>query len=215
MKIFLVFIFSILLSAAATFFLTNKPEQQHKPLVTPQSVSAFSLEDAPSDSLKGEITTMTGNVFWQSRIATEPAQLTRERDILQGENLITKNTGTLTLSYNNAAEITVSPNSELAVIQTLPANIVLTQKSGIADYHKIGTIPLSVQASNLLINQEKGMMTISIDDVHSSITVNVKEGNVSMAYTDSENTSVVSNVAAGNAFVFDTDLQTGSIQPLQ
>src|SRR3989344_3525327 len=49
--------------------------------------SLFSLENAPSESLKGKIEKMSGDIFWFGRVATEPARISSPIDVQQGENL--------------------------------------------------------------------------------------------------------------------------------
>ena len=199
----MVFLAAFLLSAAVTFFLTQ-PVEKPKKIVTPMSASAFSIEDAPSDSLRGKITSFSGDVFWQSRIATQPAQLTFERDILQGENLLTKETGNAGVAFKNTAGITILPDTEIAFIQTLPANVVIKQLSGSAEYTKLGNTPVSVQISDLLIDQKEGILQVSVNQDISEITVAVQDGNANVAYVDAEENSSVVSVTAGNAFVYNS-----------
>jgi hypothetical protein len=212
MKTGLLFLFFFLLSAEVTFILTQPKGQST--VVKPLSVSEFSMEDAPRDSLNGRITSFNGDVQWQSRVATEPAQLKRKRIILQGESIQTKDTGNVTFEFNNTASITLLANTEVAIIQSLPANLLLQQKTGDATYTKLGKISVSMQVSNLLINQEEGKLNISIDPDLSYVTVKVKEGSAKAAYTNSENVSTVVAVTAGNAFVFDLASLTGSVEPI-
>lgn len=203
MKVFFTFLFMFLVSAGITFFLTHKPEDEKKQIVRPFSVSSFSMEDAPSDALKGKIASMSGEVLWQSRVASEPARLDQPQEILQGENIVTRNTGSVALNFNDAAIITIDPDSELDIVQTLPANLVMTQKSGSILYQKPGIVPVSVKTGGLLVNQEEGTMRITFDVQQATVTVNVTEGKARVAHTDEEDTSVVREVTSGDSFVYE------------
>jgi hypothetical protein len=211
MKVFFSFLVMFILSAGIMFFLTNKPVEKNEALVKPISTSAFSMEDAPSESLRGHIASMSGDVLWQSRVATEPAQLVAQRDIMQGENLVTKDTGTLELIYQNVADIIVDQDSEIDIVQALPASIVITQQNGNVTYKKSGSIPLAVKISGLLVSLEEGTVTITFDNANTSVNVVASNGKAKVAYTDSDNTSEVTEVETGNTFVFDTDSLTGSL----
>jgi hypothetical protein len=214
MKVFLSFLVMFVLSAGITFFLTHNPVAKPQPLIKPLSESAFSVEDAPSDSLRGHIATMSGEILWQSRVATAPAALITQPEILQGENIVTKETGTIVLDYKNAARITIQPDSELDIVQSLPANLVMTQQSGTITFEKLGSVPLSVKSSNLLVNQDQGKMSITVSPDQTSVTVDVLEGTAHAAYTDENNTSQVTEIPEGNEFVFDISTQTSSLKPL-
>jgi hypothetical protein len=211
MKVFLSFLVMFLLSAGITFFLTHSPVLKRGPLIKPLSITSFSRENAPSDSLRGHIATMSGEVLWQSRVATSPAVLITQPEILQGENLVTKDTGTLVLSYLAAVKITLQPNSELDIVQTLPANIVVAQQNGTITYEKQGAIPVSVKISGLLVNLDKGNMSISLDPDQTTVTVQVMEGQAHAAYTDDTNTSQVTAIPEGSTFTYDINSGSGSL----
>ena len=92
-KIFLALLLFLLGSATAVvlFFWKNHSSVQSFIILGEEidhyQTTNFSLENAPIDSLRGEITEMAGDIFWQSRTATTPAELTDKITVQQGENL--------------------------------------------------------------------------------------------------------------------------------
>ena len=71
--IFLIFAFRIIIQIINS-------QQLQSPLAT----LSFSLETAPSESLRGTIVSLSGDVGWQSRISTQAAQITKSMQIQQG-----------------------------------------------------------------------------------------------------------------------------------
>src|SRR5437763_1209366 len=97
----LIFLISMLLGTIFIFVILIPPQ---KNIQTPHNVSAlptsaFSLENAPTKSLRGTIQTLTGEVEWQSRTATTPAALTTIATIQQAERLVTKDTGNVVVAF--------------------------------------------------------------------------------------------------------------------
>lgn len=164
----------------------------------------FSLENAPADSLRGKIATLSGDVKWQDRVATQSSQITNPINIQQGEQLITGDNGKVQVEIPAAVIINISPKSDLSFVQTLPQNIVLSQTKGEVEYQKIGTVPVSIRVLRLLV-EEKGDITISVSDTLPIITINVHTGSVTVAYNDSQNVSTVKTINSGNQFIFNND----------
>lgn len=175
------------------------------------NLSNFSLVNAPKESLRGTITSMTGEVKWESRIATEAAKITVPITVQQGESLSTGEAGTLSLLFDKNLQIDFSPKTEIGIIQTLPADLVFFQKSGTADYKKLSTTPVSIRALHLLI-ENGGQVMISVDGEVGVVTLNVVSGTSTVAYNDINNISRVLEVDAGKKLIFNDDTRRAVVK---
>lgn len=207
MRLALFFLLAICVGFAGTFAYRTYTKHQ---IETP-APSTFSLENPPSNSLKGQITTFSGDAFLQSRTASLPAELTSLQEVVQGENLVTKDKGTITVAFANRETLTIAPNSEIDFIQTLPANIVVAQQAGKIQYTKSSTVPFSITAFSLLVNQQQGTLTVLVDNKNKTATVEVKNGSVQLAYVDTDQNTQVVNLSQGQTFVYDATTQTGDV----
>src|SRR5579863_6283243 len=99
---------------------------QQDDLFVPNSAltTKFSLTNAPVNSLKGNIITMSGMVTWLSRVAKNPVQLSVSRMIQQGEELGTGKDGNATVVIQNNSTLTLLPNSDVNFIQLLSEDLV-------------------------------------------------------------------------------------------
>ncbi len=212
MKSTLLFFAAIIVAAVLVIAIFNRPTaQKQEPLISPIATSGgFSLEQAPSKSLKGTIS-FTGSLEWQSRIATMPALLTQPVSLQQGEIIITKDTGRATIEFPNAVSISASPNTEIEFIQTLPDNFVVLQRQGKADYKKSGTTPLSLRILGMILKQNEGEISASIDDTGSLLTISVIKGSITAAYNDVDYLSNVLTVSEGETLTFDNETKTATI----
>lgn len=181
---------------------------------TPLALSSFSLDLAPSKSLRGTIVSLSGEVGWQSRTATQPAQISKLIQIQQGEGIATKDTGRVTVVFSKIADIIIDPETEINFIQTLPTNILIEQNSGTVDYEALNANSLNVRIQNLIIKINKGKVTASINKEQTHITVDVKEGTITAGYNDLNYVTRVVNIDSDNRFTFRTDTKKMSILPL-
>lgn len=168
------------------------------PSATPFS---FSIDDPPTQTLQGQILNSSGEIKWQSRSATEAAQLTQKVPILQGEQLETGDNGHLTLQFPDVSQIRLNPESKLYVAQTLPANLLFDQKIGSATYQKLGQLPVSIRSGFLLIKQNEGILTVETDADY--ITVSVNQGSATIAYNDADFVSQLVEIKAGDQLIAD------------
>ena len=169
----------------------------------------FSLEEAPSDSIRGQITGMSGEIWWQSRTATEPAQLTEVITIQQGEVLIASDEGKLTVSFNPAATISLFPETQVEIIQTLPLNLVFNQTKGIGQYQVSGTNPVIIRSFNLIVNIDEGLLNIDTDEESGVITLSLKTGMAKVGYNSPEFDSKVWSLEPGDIFEYDSNERRG------
>ncbi len=123
---------------------------------------------------------------------------------------MTKANGKMTVAFADSETMTILPNSEIDIIQTLPANIVISQPQGTIQYKRSGNVPFSINAQSLLINHNQGSLTISVDKKNQTTTVMVQNGTAQLAYADTDQTSHVVTVSQGQSFVYDATAQTGN-----
>lgn len=185
------FLFSVASGVVLMVFYTKFTE--HKPTPTPakavSNLTQFDPQKAPSESLKGAITSFSGIVKWQSRIATEAAQISFKVPIQQGEQIETEADGRATVEFQNVCSVRILPNSKVNFAQTLPTNLVMVQRQGSVEYQKLGEDNLSVRVLHLLIELNSGDATISISQDQPQVFVYVKKGSITVAFNDAHNIS--------------------------
>lgn len=216
LKEILIFIPIALVVAAATVigYRTYQAAQVPPAKKTLPPTSHFSLAKAPSDSITGIITNLTGKVSWESRTATQSAEITTPYPMIeQGELLTTDKKGKTTVSFPSIGSVTMFPQTTVSFIQTLPLNFVVEQPEGEAAYTKTGVVPISVRSMHLLINQNSGTMDISADKDLERIRISIAEGTATVAYNDLDLVSHVETVEQGTVYVFDDDTRTSIVLP--
>lgn len=164
--------------------------------------TTFSLEEAPSDSIRGTITSMSGGVWWMSRVATAPALLKKPVIVQQGDTLIASDEGKLTVQFASASAVMLSPQSEVDIVQTLPINLVFHQPKGSVQYTVSGTHPVSVRSLNMIVHIGSGLMTIDTDPETGDIVLSQKEGSATIAYNSPAFVSKVWELAPGDVFEY-------------
>lgn len=211
MKYILLFLLSVLIGFTS-FVIYRKYSVSHIK-TPPYRAKPFSLDVPPAKSLKGQIESMTGDIEWQSRSATEPAKLTQKKPVLQGEEFWTKEDGTLNIRFENVVEITADANTHLNIVQTLPMNFVVLQDSGAAAYKKSpAAAPTSIRTLHVLTQLNDGEADVEVDDT--AITLTVKTGSVTVAYNDKKNISRVVTINGGNTYTFDDKTRKGETKPI-
>jgi hypothetical protein len=174
------------------------------PPITIQNIvklSRFSLEKAPSKALVGSLTSVSGEVNYEPRLATESAKLERPVLIQQGDILETGENGTFRLVFKDAAEINVLPLSAINIAQTLPANIVIVQSGGEAAYKKNSTIPLSLRVLHLLIEVDEEA-NVLVETAKSLVTVKSVKGDATLAFNNLNNETQIIKLEEGATLVF-------------
>ncbi len=171
-------------------------------------LTKFSLEEAPSDSIRGQITAMSGEIWRQDRIATEPARLTEPVAIQQGEILIASDDGHLSVSFAAAAAITLFPKTQVEIVQTLPLNLVFNQDKGLAQYQTSGSSPVTVRSLNLIVNVN-GLLNIDTDEESGEIILSLKTGQAAVAYNSPDFISKKWDLDPGDVFKYDSNERQG------
>ncbi len=215
MKNLLLFVFFILIGIGISIgYFTWSKTKIKKSNIAKHEKKEFSIEKAPSESLRGTITSMSGEVQWQSRIATEPAKLNDPHEIQQGEELIASNGAKLTLEFQDSTKLTIFPDSHLSIIQTLPTNMVFSQPKGKILYEKLGKSPVSIRSLHLVTLINEGSLELSIDEENSEIRANVLEGSAQIAYNDLELLSHVETVKKNQIITFNDVTRDISVEDL-
>ncbi|MBI3980725.1 hypothetical protein HY345_01885 [Candidatus Microgenomates bacterium] len=216
MKRILIIIFCFSLGVISAYFFIlwqNKKEVAKIVSFLPEKItpskSAFSLENAPTESLKATISSISGEILWQSRTATEPgALLSKDLPIQQGEKLIASKSGSLTLNFDLAGELSLFPNTEIEIVQTLPVNLVFKQTQGVVDYEsKANTF--AVLINRLLVSFSNAAANVSVNDTTGVITVKVYRGQVTAAYNDKNFLSQRFLLQENDRFIFDNEKRQG------
>src|SRR6185437_11369459 len=147
MKLFLLFIVFFLIGLAIV--LSNHYwNSQILPsgFSIPSVTTKFSLKNAPSESLRGTITSMSGDVNWLSRTDAKSTQLKTKQTVQQGEEVSTGNNGKAVINIKNTAVLAIQPNSHISIIQLLPQNFVFVQDKGTVDYGNAVKYPTTVRS---------------------------------------------------------------------
>lgn len=214
MKTFLIVILSFIFGMAISLIIRYGLNQKFMPLAKNNlpNPTHFSLINPPDKSVNGKILFLSGNVFWENRIATQPSKLILPTPIEQGEELYTKNNGQISINFPNFGTITLLPNSNLDIIQTLPENLVILQNKGKAVYQKQGNNAFSIRTFNLLINLKQGESVVNINLKTQTATINVEKGLITTAFIDSQGNTDTLNVYQKQSFIFNNNTSTGAVQ---
>lgn len=218
MKSFLFFLISILIGTISVWGYTQYSQKDTFPTpilqkTRPTKTVNYSIKDPPKNALIGTITTLEGDAQWESRTATEPAELKQNHRIVQGEKIVTYKDGGSSILFGQDTTISIKQNSTVSFVQTLPQSIVVAQEKGTVTYsQELDTTPVSVRVRNLLIRLQKGSMSISLKDEDPIILVQIRKGIATAAYNDDSFNSQVIAIEKGETFVYDSDARDGAIE---
>ena len=204
MKNFGLVIVCFIIGMGLMVFFTPKKQISKKQMPSP----TFSVANPPIDSLRGSISTRSGTLFWESRIATEPAQLIETVSIQQGERLITKEKSSSTLNFEKFGTIELDENADISFIQTLPIDFVVAQKNGTISYEVNGKTPLSVRLRSALITKSSGTILIKMAEGDSIVEISTTKGIAQIGYNDIENVSQVFTLKEGQVYEYNSDERT-------
>ena len=224
-KNFLILLFFLLLGALTTIGYrkwgegkqTREPKVVLKPIqdskAGPSDMSGnFSLENPPSNSLKGKVAAQTGQVFWKSRVATESSSLSPETRIQQGEEVETGEGGNLTIEFAGVRSLNILSKSRVNVIQTLPDNLVFQQTDGTVIYKNTSGLPLAVRSLGLLTQFVSGEVKITINKSTSIVTLEVTKGSATAAYNDLKFISHTLTINEGKVLTFNNPKKKASVK---
>ncbi len=215
MKQLIIFILS--LGVGVGLFLGYK--NYHKPpIIVPKKVTmtplapyTFPLDTAPIDSLAGSLASFSGDVYFQSRVASEPAHITTPIQLHQGEKVVTGE-GTAEIQFPQIIEATMSANTEFEFIQTIPTAPVFLQTQGSVSYTKTGTTLPSIRTMRLVSIINDGMSTFTVDTDNNMVTIDVVSGSVTVGFNDSDNITNQLTINQDQQYLFDNELRQGRIR---
>lgn len=203
-KRLLLFSLSLLVGIAFILFVAEILVLRNQGIVSPYvDLTAFAPEIAPSESISGKITSLTGKVMWESRMATVAAQIYAPIQLQQGEELQTGDNGVVKAQFDSVCKMVISPKSDVSIVQTLPANFVFLQTMGTVEYERLSSIPLSIRALHLLIDESNGDIVVGVDNDAKMVTIETKTTPVTIAYNDNNLTSHMETIAKGVTVQFD------------
>lgn len=205
LRLILVFIFFVLIGILGVIgykLMTKSPGKQITNIIQNVVRPNYSIETAPSESIRGTIIKMDGEVKWESRVATEAAIITSPRELQQGEEIDTGDSGNVAMEFPGAADITMSPKTQIDFVQTLPASFVISEASGSADIKKMGSVPVSIRVLHLLVKQNDGELSIGVDNHNSLINLNIISGSITIAFNDLNLVSKEMNFVSGQRITF-------------
>lgn len=195
----LVFAYFKIVRSISEIRLPNLPSISIADLI---KLSRFSLEKAPSQSLVGKVSSMSGEVKYASRMATESAHISVAPDqVQQGESFSTGEGGSISIVFDQVVSVDIGSNSIVDIIQTLPKDLVFNQPYGTAIYSKTGNSPVSVRSKHLLV-EDNGTIELSVSEQDPVVRLAVKSGSAIAAYNDASNISRVYSIDAGQTLVF-------------
>jgi hypothetical protein len=157
---------------------------------------------------------MSGEIKWQSRVATEAAQIKKPISIQQGEELISGEDGSATIYYQNGLRLFLSPGSHVSFVQMLSTNFVFNQLKGEVEYQKRSSVPLAIRSLHLLIQMDdsNGDIQMTIDEKTAEVDLIIRRGSVRIAFNDEKNLSNVINLREGDHYQFDDKKRQGSLE---
>ena len=205
MKYFVLFIIFLVIGFTSVLgyrLFTTRTSEPITNIINNITQPGFSVEEAPSQSIRGSIKEMSGEVNWVSRTATEGAKITSLQALQQGEEIQTGENGTFLAEFPNESTIRIQPKTQIDFVQTLPIDFVTSIASGSATFTKLSDIPVSIRAMHLLIRQNSGEISVGIDSDNSLVSVNVVSGSIRVAFNDLNLNSQVIDFSAGKKIIF-------------
>ncbi len=196
--------------AAVSGFTIFKTQEQPPETVVKERrpTSSFSIEPAPSESIKGTITDRRGELLWESRVATEPAALSDNVLIQQGERLVTKDNSSVRIDFPRLGSISLNENADLSFIQTLPVNFVVNQTKGFVEYKIAGDVPLSIRIRSAILTKDNGNIEVTVTEGDSLIRISPLTGTATIGFNDLEYVSRVFELREGETYEYDSDQRT-------
>jgi len=212
MKLVLSLIASIFIGVFFVFLFHYFTHPTTSPQVnqTSEVISNYSLENAPTQSFSGEIISLSGDNKWESRTATEPGVLQKPSKLQQGEEVMTGSNGTMAIEFPKGLSMTLSANTDVSIIQTIPQSIVIAQKSGSVHYTKNEVSPLFIRNSSLLTELKSGEINVSMNN--NFTTISVLKGSIIAAYNNIDTKSMVTTVNAGERFIYNSIEKKGLVE---
>jgi hypothetical protein len=201
--------------AVVGYHYLRSSQQQTAPIVIPTTTNQVTPEPTfalvpPSEAVSGMLTVTSGHAEKLSRNETDYKEASTGAQILIGESVATKDNSIATATVSGIVSATLQSNAELVFANLFPEDFVLQQTTGKIEY--LVSAPISVRALHSLVTINPGDIIINIIDTDMSITV--KTGSVTFALVDTNNTTNVWNLNAGErANIDDANRYVYLVQP--
>lgn len=181
--------------------------------VTPIMLISPVAVEPPSESQKGTLSEVQGDVLHYPRVAKDWQQARNGEVINQGETIWTKEIGSATVTYPNFATINLKSGSELGIVRTLQNTFLVNQASGSATFAKQDPQRvLAIRISNTLIELLAGTVETDINQETGIITLTQTEGNSKFGIVDQDNETQIYTLKANQVATINDGDQSVDIQ---
>lgn len=169
----------------------------------------------PSGALTGKILQIKGLVNIHRRRDNDFTRLDSVYDIVQGEELQTKDSGQAVVEFQNFATLKLFKQSEIALVSLLPKSFLVKQRSGQVNYQlSSDKNSLSVRILHTLFTLKTGSASITLDQETGNIVIELVLGEGNFALPDLEDNTQVWTLVKGQKAVIDDEKRTVQIQKI-
>jgi hypothetical protein len=207
--------------AVVGYHYLRSSQQQTAPIVIPTTTNQVTPEPTfalvpPSEAVSGMLTVTSGHAEKLSRNETDYKEASTGAQILIGESVATKDNSIATATVSGIVSATLQSNAELVFANLFPEDFVLQQTTGKIEY--LVSAPISVRALHSLVTINAGLPAqagdIIINIIDTDMSITVKTGSVTFALVDTNNTTNVWNLNAGErANIDDANRYVYLVQP--
>lgn len=205
---FLGFIMSIVIGFWAVFIYRD----QVKPPSIEQTLPSRALEGTvqvqgersepfrlqpPRQSLRGVIEAPDGSVVISKRDETSGRQAVPGDTITDGESILTEAESAIRIVFEQLGSIALNQNSQISFATTLPDSFLLEQNRGIVGYTTREGQVMTVRTQGIVFEVQEGDAILESNQEEGYVTVQVKEGQVKLAYLDASWETLVYTVKKG------------------
>jgi hypothetical protein len=169
----------------------------------------------PKDAIQATVTNIEGTVKKQKRNDDNFKPINKPTSLVQGESISTGQNGSSYITFRKTIDLTIENNTQLDFLNGLPKAIVVRQPNGTITYYAYNiTQPFSIRSLGLLIqiNKTKTKVTINTNSQKETVSVTVKNGEATLAYSDSKDKTQVKKIKQNQSAIFDYNQSTLNFQ---
>lgn len=202
MKRTALFFLGFLLAALAVFFFRIAQVRfTSEPTFTPQPIT-FEFQP-PTNSQIAQVIAVKNDVTKIPRNATTAATIKTGDEVLVGETVTTGENSETTLQLGSSLTSSVSANTVMTFLSTVPETILVKQDQGTAIYQNNGEQPFSLRILHFLIELQSGNMTVTTDEKEKIVTLLLNEGTAKVAWEDKDLNSKIYTLMVGQTVVLE------------
>jgi hypothetical protein len=165
-----------------------------------RAITGRSLLLPPTESLTGQVATVSGLVRVQVRENEADQTVEINRVLVDGETLITSPSAILTVNFNQVFQVTLGENSQLSLSNLIKDSLVVQQRAGESIYHTAANQQLAIRVGRLLVLLDSGEAKITqTDDI---AAIQVIAGQAKIGFVDKSNQTQAYEVKAGQTAEF-------------